>query len=160
RTLHHLGSMEQKAEGFARVETGTNILTRLLAALYGFPHAGEHVPLRVSFHRKESGETWQRDFAGRTFSTFQSLGKGHADKLLVERFGLVTFWMALVLKDDKLHLITRRWSILGIPLPLVLAPDQSVYEHADGNDFCFHVEVKHWLLGLIVRYEGRLQVVN
>jgi hypothetical protein len=103
---------------------------------------------------------WERDFAGRNFSTFQYAGQGYADKLLVERFGPVTFWMALVLKQGELHLVTRRWNIFGIPLPLAWSPNTSAYEYADGDDFCFHVEVKHWLMGLIVRYEGRLQVVN
>lgn len=78
----------------------------------------------------------------------------------MESFGPVTFWMALVLKDGKLHSITRRWSVFGILIPLALAPNATVYEYADGDDFCFHVEVKHWLMGLIVRYEGKLQVVS
>jgi hypothetical protein len=151
---------EHKAEGTARVETGKHIFARLLAALYGFPHTGEHVPLTVSFHRRDGGELWQRDFAGRKFSTFQSEGRGYADNLLVESFGPVTFWMALVLKQGELHYVTRRWSVFGIPLPLVFAPSASVYEFADGDDFCFHVEVKHWLTGLIVRYEGKLTLLK
>ncbi len=134
-----------------------NILfARLLAALYGFPRAGEHVPVKVTFHRRDDGELWQRDFAGRKFSTFQSEGQGYADKLLVEKFGPVTFWMALVLKQGELHYITRRWGVFGIPLPLASSPNASVYEYADEDDFCFQVEVKHWLMGLLVRYEGKL----
>jgi hypothetical protein len=159
-TLHNIMSKERKAEGTARVETGKHPFARLLAALYGFPRTGEHVPVKVSFHRKDSGELWERDFAGRRFSTFQFEGDGYADKLLLERFGPVTFWMALVLKEGKLHSITRRWSVFGIPLPLAFAPKASVYEYADGDDFFFHVEVRHWLMGLIVRYEGKLQIVN
>ena len=147
---------EHKAEGIARVETGKSVIARLLAAVYGFPRAGEQVPLKVSFHQRDGGEIWERDFAGRKFSTFQSEGRGYADKLLLEKFGPVTFWMALVLKQGELHSVTRRWSVFGIPLPLVFAPKASVYEYADGDDFHFHVEVKHWLVGLIVRYEGRL----
>jgi hypothetical protein len=158
--LHDVVSQEQKAEGIARVETGKHVFARLLAALYGFPRAGAHVPVTVSFHRRDDGELWQRDFAGRKFSTFQSAGRGYADKLLVERFGPVVFWMALVLKGGELHLFTRHWSVFGIPLPLAFAPNASVYEYADGDDFCFHVEVKHWLMGLLVQYEGKLQVVN
>ncbi len=144
----------------ARVETGKHIFARLLAALYGFPRAGERVPIKVTFLRRDNGEVWQRDFAGRKFSTFQAEGQGSAEKLLVEKFGPVTFWMALVLKGEELHLVTRRWSVFGIPLPLAFAPNSSVYESADGDDFCFHVEIKHWLTGLIVRYEGKLQLVN
>jgi hypothetical protein len=158
--LHNVLSEERKAEGMARVETGKHIFARLLAALYGFPRAGERVPIKVTFRRRDNGEVWQRDFAGRKFSTFQAEGQGSADKLLVEKFGPVTFWMALVLKGEELHLVTRRWSVFGIPLPLAFAPNSSVYESADGDDFCFHVEVKHWLMGLIVRYEGRLALVK
>ena len=158
--LHNVAARELKAEGIARVETGKHPFARLLAALYGFPRTGEQVPVKVSFQRREGGEVWQRDFAGRKFSTFQWEGHGYADKLLLERFGPVTFWMALVLKQRELHYVTRRWSVFGLPLPLVFAPRASVYEYADGEDFCFHVEVKHWLMGLIVRYQGRLQVVN
>jgi hypothetical protein len=137
---------------------GKHVFARLIAALYGFPRTGENVPVRVSFRQQDGGEVWERDFAGRTFSTFQSEGQGHADKLLVEKFGPVTFWLALVLKRGELHLVTRRWSAFGIPLPLAFAPSASAYESADGDDFCFHVEVKHWLMGLIVRYDGRLNL--
>ena len=158
--LHNVLSSDQKAQGVARIETGKNVFARLLAALYGFPGAGEHVPVKVSFHPKDDGELWQRDFAGRKFSTFQSEGWGYADKLLVERFGPVTFWMALVLKQGELHCVTRRWSVFGIPLPLAFSPNATVHEYVDGGDFCFHVEVKHWLTGLIVRYEGKLQLTH
>jgi hypothetical protein len=158
--LHSVESEEWKAQGTARVETGKHPFARLLAALYGFPRTGEQVPVSVSFQRKDGSEVWQRDFAGRKFSTVQSEGQGYAERLLVESFGPVTFWIALVLKQGELHSITRRWSIFGIPLPLALAPQASVHESADGDDFCFHVEVKHWLMGLIVRYEGRLRLIN
>ena len=142
--------------GFARVETGKNLLARLIAVLYNFPQTGDQVPVSVTFRVREKGEIWERDFAGIKFSTFQAEGSGYADKLLVEKFGPVTFWMALILKQQELHLVTRAWSIFGIPLPLAFAPRAIVYEYADGDDFCFHVEVKHWLIGLLVRYQGRL----
>ena len=158
--LHKVVSKEQKVEGIARVEMGKHVFARLLAALYSFPRAGKQVPVKVSFHRTDSGELWERDFAGRKFSTFQSEGQGYADKLLIEKFGPVEFWMALVLKQEELHSVTRRWTVFGVPLPLVFAPNATVYEYADGGDFCFHVEVKHWLTGLVVRYEGKLQLVN
>ena len=154
--LHNITSSELKVEGVARVEAGKNLFARLIAALFGFPQAGEQVPIRVTFHRKDDGEIWQRDFAGKKFSTFQSEGQGYADKLLVEKFGPVTFYMALLLKEGELHSVTRHWSIFGIPLPLVFAPNAHVYEYAEGDIFCFHVEVKHWLTGLLVKYQGKL----
>jgi hypothetical protein len=64
--------------------------------------------------------------------------------------------MALVLDDEKLRLIVRRWSLLGIPMPLWLAPRSNSYEFAEGDRFHFHVEIAHPLTGLIVGYQGWL----
>ena len=158
--LHDFTGQEQKASGLARVETGRNVLARLIVASFGFPNAGENVPVEVTFRRTKEGELWQRDFAGRKFSSFQSAGHGYADKLLVEKFGPATFWMALIPKEGRLHYVTRRWSVFGIPLPLAFAPQSSTYEFAEDGDFCFRVEIKHWLTGLIIRYEGRLGPMN
>jgi hypothetical protein len=157
-TMHNVTAQEQRAEGTAHVERGKNLLGRLLASVFGFPQAGENVPVKVSFQQKDGGELWTRDFAGRKFSSFQTEGRGYADKLLLEKFGPATFWLALVLKEGQLHLVTRHWSMLGIPMPLAFSPNASTYEYAEDGVFCFYVEVKHWLTGLIVRYQGRLAV--
>lgn len=158
--MHNITTLELRAEGVARVERGKNLLGRLIATWFGFPRAGENVSLKVSFHRKDGGELWIRDFAGRKFSSFQTEGHDYADKLIIENFGPATFWLALVLKDGQLHLVTRRWSVFGIPLPLALSPNASTYEYDKDGMFNFHVEVKHWLTGLIVRYEGGLNLTT
>jgi len=158
--MHNLTAQEQRAEGFARVERGKNLFARLIATLFGFPNAGENVPVKVTFQQKDGGELWVRDFAGRKFSSFQREGKGKYDKLILEKFGPVTFAFALVLDQGKLRLIPRHWNFLGIPLPLSLAPGGETYEFAEDGFFCFHVEMKHKLTGLIVRYQGRLEVVD
>ena len=159
-TLHNLTAQEGRAEGTARVVRGKNLLARLIATLFGFPSAGENVPVKVTFQQKDGGELWTRDFAGKKFSSFQTEGHGYADKLLVEKFGPATFWLALVLKDNQLHLVTRRWSMFGIPMPLALSPNASTYEYEEDGKFCFHVEVKSLLIGLIVMYEGGLEIVG
>jgi hypothetical protein len=46
--------------------------------------------------------------------------------------------------------------VLGIPLPLWLCPRADAYESVENGRFCFHVEIRHALTGLIVRYEGSL----
>ncbi|HQU37275.1 MAG TPA: DUF4166 domain-containing protein, partial [Anaerolineales bacterium] len=76
------------------------------------------------------------------------------------KFGPATFWLALVVKDAQLHLVTRRWSVFGILMPLALSPNASTYEYEEDGKFCFYVEVSHWLTGLIVRYEGALSLVE
>jgi hypothetical protein len=145
-----------KAEGLAKVETGKNPFARLAALIFGFPKAGQDIPVQVSFQIKDGGELWQRTFAGKSFSSFHSEGRGLSEKLLSERFGPSTFSFALIADDKKLSLIVRRWDILGISLPLILAPAINSYEDVIDGKFNFHVEISHFLTGLIVRYQGWL----
>jgi hypothetical protein len=64
--------------------------------------------------------------------------------------------MALVVEDERLKLVLRRWSIFGVPLPVAWAPFGTTYEHVESGRFCFHVEVGHPLIGPIVKYRGWL----
>lgn len=146
----------EKAEGLAKVETGKNLLARLIAKLVGFPKAGEGIPVQVSFKKQNGGELWTRTFAGKSFSSFQSEGKGLSEKLLSERFGIFNFGLALVVEPERLSLIVRRWSVFGISLPLAFAPLGNSFEHVEDGRFCFHVEIKYPIVGLIVKYQGWL----
>jgi hypothetical protein len=76
--------------------------------------------------------------------------------LLCERFGPLSFAMALVWDGERLSLILRRWCFLGIPAPMWLCPKSVAYEHVESGRFAFHVEIGHPLAGLIVRYRGWL----
>src|SRR5260221_11014654 len=147
---------ELRAEGVATVERGTGVLSRLLGALFGFPPAGEDVPVRVSFTARRQAETWRRDFAGKAFSSVQSEGSGRWARLLAERFGPFRVGLALVLDGGMLRLVVRRWSVLALPLPLALAPGGDFHESAEDGRFHFHVEIRHRFTGLIVRYRGWL----
>jgi hypothetical protein len=143
-------------EGRATVARGRNPLGRLVAALFGFPKPGRDLPVQVAFERRDNVEIWRRTFAGRSFASVQYAGGGRSAHLIVERFGPFAFGLAAVLADDRLHLVLRRWSVLGLPLPLWLAPGGEAYEYAAEGRFHFHVELGHPLTGLIVRYRGWL----
>jgi hypothetical protein len=145
------------ARGTASVERGTGVLARAVATITRFPQAGENIPVTVNFRLHEGKETWQRIFAGKSFSSVQSEGKGRSEGLLSERFGPFTFGLALVCEDQKLRLVVRRWDFLGLPLPLWLAPRGDAYESVEDGRFHFHVEIAHPLTGLIVRYRGWLE---
>lgn len=67
--------------------------------------------------------------------------------------------MALVLENGKMHLIVKRWTFLGIPLPVVLSPNGEAWETGEEGRFRFHVEIRLPLVGLIVRYRGWLKPV-
>jgi hypothetical protein len=145
-----------RAEGRADVERGTGWLSRLVGLLIGFPASGMDVPLRVGFALADDGETWTRTFDGRSFSSRQHVGSGRWERLLCERFGPLTFAMALVPEDGRMHLVLRGWMLFGLPMPMWLCPRSASWE--EGCDrFRFHVEISHPLTGLIVRYRGWLE---
>ena len=156
RDLHDL-SGERTLRGRARVERGNHPLARLVAAMVGFPKAGADIAVEVKFTKQPDGsEIWQRTFAGRSFVSVQSAGQGRWQRMISERFGPVSVALAMVRDGEKLRIIVRHWHFLVLPLPRWLAPAGNTYEFAEDGRFCFHVEISHPLLGLIVRYRGWL----
>jgi hypothetical protein len=144
------------ARGTASVERGRGWLARLVARAVGFPASADEVPVTVRFAAANGVETWARSFGDATFSSEQLAGQGRDSRLLCERFGWLTFAMALVVEGGRLTLVPRRWSVLGIALPRWLAPRADAYESVEAGRFRFHVEIRHPLLGLIVGYRGAL----
>jgi len=157
RTMHN---RTRTAQGSATIERGTSIPSRLAAWLVGFPGASADIPVRVRFDADAGAETWIRTFGAQSFSSRQFAGQGRSKRLLCERFGPLTFAMALVAEQGKLSLVLRRWSILGLPLPMWLCPRSTSHETVRDGRFRFHVEISHPLTGLIVRYRGWLEPVD
>jgi hypothetical protein len=155
--MHHCAG-PLVAVGEADVLRGYNPLARLVAFAMGFPAAGRQVPTRVVFTPRAGGECWTRTFAGRSFTSFQSAGRGRSAHLLRERFGPLTFDLALVVEGAQLRFVVRRWSLWGLPLPLALAPGGHSYEMVIDERFHFSVEIRHRLIGLIVHYRGWLEI--
>ncbi|WP_137930205.1 SDR family oxidoreductase [Mesorhizobium comanense] len=150
----------ETAEGRASVERGSNIFSRLIAWAVGFPGAAADIPVHVHFGTDGDGETWTRAFGTHSFSSRQLLGRGRSQRLLCERFGPLTFAMALVTREEKLALVLRGWSLLGLPLPMWLCPRSTSYETVEDGRFRFHVEISHPFTGLIVRYRGWLEPIG
>ena len=150
----HLASL---AEGVADVERGRNIFARIMSQLMGFPDPGTSIPVKVEFIKRDGGELWKRTFGNAKFSSFQKQGTGKYDGLLMEQFGPFQFGIALVVEGERLRLVPRYWNFLGIRLPLALAPQTETYEHENNGRFHFYVEIRHKLVGLIIRYQGYLQ---
>jgi len=132
-------------------------LSRLLGKVFGFPAAGEAVPVSVEFTAEAGGERWTRNFAGRRFSSLQTQGQGRNEALLVERFGAVSVALALLVDNGRLQLVPRRWSILGLPLPQWLLPGENSFESDEDGRFVFDVEIGAPVVGRIVHYRGALE---
>ncbi len=156
QALHDLAET-MVAEGQAEVRRGRSVLSRLAGMAFGFPPAGDNVRVRVVFTAENGSETWKRSFGGRTFQSIQAQGRGRSAYLLNERFGPVTVGLALVVKDECLHLVVRRWTLFGLAMPLGLAPTSRSFESVEHGRFCFNVEIGHPLTGRIVAYRGWLE---
>jgi hypothetical protein len=155
QAMHDLHG-KMTARGIARVETGDGTLAGLVRRFFGFPPAGQDVAVTVDFEEHDGVETWRRDFAGHTFHSTQQAGRGRDEWLIIEQFGPVRVALAVVVEDGTLRLVTRRWSLFGIPMPLALGPTSDAHEYEANGKFHFHVELGHRWAGLIVRYSGWL----
>jgi hypothetical protein len=145
------------AQGRSSVERGSGVLARLAAWTMGFPKATADTSVSVQFAASNGTETWTRKFGEESFSSCQFAGRGRSAGLLCERFGRLTFAMALVPERGRLSLVLRRWSAFGVPLPMSLCPRSNSFETTANGRFRFHVEIGHPITGLIVRYKGWLE---
>jgi hypothetical protein len=137
-----------------------SIAASLVARAFRFPEAGKAVPVTVAMTVDADGEHWIRDFAGRTFESHLAAGTGRDDYLLIERFGVVTVALALVVNGDRLYLLPRRWKLFGVPMPTALAPRGTSFESEENGQFCFDVSIELPLIGLVVAYRGLLKMID
>lgn len=153
----HRGGPVTRLAGTATVEGAATPAGRLVARLFGFPPAGTGVPVRVVKRLRADGtEVWERDFAGRRFSSHLApLGPGRVE----ERFGPLTFELALGVADGRLTIRVTGWRIGPLRLPRRLAPASDASEGVDPvGRFRFDVPVTLPLLGRLVRYRGQLAI--
>lgn len=151
RRLHDV-CRDSGAQGEGRVERGRGLLARALAAAMRFPPEGRW-PLHVAFAEADGVERWTRDFGGHLF-TSELRAKGES---LVERFGPLRFAFDLPSGPDGLEMKLRGWTIVGLPLPLALAPRIGAREWEEEGRFRFAVSASLPLVGEIVRYSGWLE---
>jgi hypothetical protein len=149
--LHSVQDIESFS-GTAEVMRGTSLLARLTAMIFRFPAAGRNVPLTITKTRTRSGETWERNFAGRRFRSYLTPARpGHYR----ERFGPFNYEQELPVVNGEMWLPVRRGWFLGIPLLRFMLPGSDSREYAENGQFHFDVGLSAPLGGgLIVRYRG------
>ncbi|ALN75373.1 SDR family oxidoreductase [Aureimonas sp. AU20] len=153
----HSGSAERRWTGSASVRRGSGILARLLCAAFGFPATAERAPATVTFAPERDGERWTRTIGGSTFRSHQSVGTGRDEYLLIERFGVARYSIALVRAGNRLFFVPRRWSVWKIPMPKPLLPSGESFETEIDGRFAFDITIRAPLVGLVVAYRGTLE---
>lgn len=143
-------------EGLVKVERGDGFLSRLIGRLLRLPDAGDRRPIMVRMSLEEDGELWERWVQGRRYPSKLRPGAGYFLGLLVEQFGPVAVGVALVWRGGRLEFQPRRWTLFGLPMPDSLVPGGASFECEINGDFCFHIEITHQWIGLLIRYSGKL----
>ncbi len=151
----HAQTVETTWEGRATVQRGTNIPSRMIGAVFGFPKSSNNANCVVTITPDENGELWVRNFDGARFSSRQMKGKRPDE--IVEQFGPFRFDVQFERVDDRLNLRPVGWSLLRVRLPLRLCPNGPAFENEREGKFCFNVEIKAPFVGLIVAYSGWLR---
>jgi hypothetical protein len=95
-------------------------------------------------------ETWIRVFPDREVRTTQWLQHGR----LVESHGPVRFFFDVEADEMGMRLASRGCSLLGIPLPRLLAPSVAASVRGDANGWAVDVSLALPLLGTILSYGG------
>jgi len=139
--------------GTSRVTRGKNGLSKLIAAIFGFPKAGSEIAVRVEITCQENQEVWRRVFDGKAFQSVLTPSRPNHFK---ERFGPFTFEMQLPITNGTLHMPVQKGWFLGIPMPKALLPKSETREYEMGGIFHFDVYLSAPLCGLLVRYQGML----
>lgn len=146
---------EFRYAGTVNVRRGRGLPKALLARIARLPPAMEDAPIAIRFTADPEGEWWQRRFGVVSMQTRLRLRDG----LLKERLGACTLDYRLVRVDKELAWTVERARIFGIVrLPAKLFDGVRCRESQDdAGRYCFFVEAKLPVLGLLIRYEGWLE---
>lgn len=156
QNLHRIGK-GKTFEGRCKVTRGKNPLSHIIATLLRFPKASPDIPVKVVLTKDGNTEIWERFFNGKRMVSTQEAGRGKQSRLVVERFGPIAVYLAILVQGGRQVLKTTGWSIFGIPLPKLLVPGGDVFEHDADGRFNFHVDMVAPIFGRLVKYEGWLE---
>lgn len=141
------------ASGMARIRTGASPIAWIIGRMFGFPPAGDKVPVTVDFERMGNEEQWTRDFGGHRFSSILSQVDGGVE----ERFGPLSFRFRLEDHDGSLRMTPVGWRMGRLRLPRMLMMDGVATERSENGVFTFDVPIRLPFIGLVIHYSGWLQ---
>jgi hypothetical protein len=145
-----------KLAGRASVEGAAHPLGWLAARLLGFPRAATDIAVGVTMTADADGEIWVRQFGRGRFQSRLS-HSGLRTGLIEERFGPVTFRLALTASADGIDMNIVAGRIGCVPLPGWMLPRCFARERVDAQGrFTFDVPMSLPVLGRLVHYRGWL----
>jgi hypothetical protein len=147
----HLG--KNRLTGFAQVKRG-NIIARCICRLFGFPKQNLKSTLSVDCSHQSDSMSWRRSFDGLIMiSHFRRKGE-----FLIESLGPLMMLFKAVESNGTLQYQYIRALFWGVPLPKFLSPQIIAFEKEEEGMYHFSVKVKMFLVGMVISYNGKLNV--
>jgi hypothetical protein len=141
-----------QARGRLRVRRFGGWPLGLVATAMGIPPDGEY-EMHLEVTPRGDGQRWVRRFGGYTLATVQAARAG----LLVEWSGPASLGFELIVADGALRFRARRAWILGMPIPLWLAPEIEAENRAlESGNWWVHVRFRLPRLGPLAEYVGEV----
>jgi hypothetical protein len=142
------------SRGRCDIERGRAWSARLVGRLFKFPPAGRDLPTLVTVIAEQGREIWHRDFGGRGIFTVLEPARKNGAPVIVERFGIVTFDLAVAEVKNGISLSVIGMRALGLGIPRWLWPRLKAVEHAEAQRFHFDIDIDLSWGAKLIHYRG------
>jgi hypothetical protein len=142
------------SHGCCDIERGKTWTSRLVGWLFKFPPAGRDLPTMVTVIAERGREIWHRDFAGKGIFTVLEPARRQGTPIIVERFGIVCFDLAVGDVPDGISLSVVGMRALGVTVPRRLWPRLRAVERAEAQRFHFDIDIDLSWGAKLIHYRG------
>jgi hypothetical protein len=146
---------ETRLSGRCSITGAQTLPGRLLGWVFSLPKTTEDASFLFELEADMHQETWRRHFPNRMMASRMHVASG----TLIERLGPVDLHFRLKADSGKLAMLLSGISVAGIPCPKFLIPSVIAEETASPGKLHFNVAAHLQLIGLLVAYQGFLNLV-
>jgi hypothetical protein len=142
------------SHGRCDIERGKAWSAQLVGRLFRFPPAGRDLPTLVTVIAEGGREIWHRDFGGDGIFTVLEPARKNGTPVIVERFGIVSFDLAVGEIEDGISLTVIGMRALGLAIPGWLWPRLKAVERAEAQRFHFDIDIDLSWGAKLIHYRG------
>jgi hypothetical protein len=142
------------SRGRCDIERGKAWTARAVGWLFKFPPAGRDLPTLVTVIAGHGRELWHRDFGGRGIFTVLEPARKNGAPVIVERFGIVSFDLAVAEAEDGISLTVVGMRALGLAVPSWLWPRLRAVERGEAQRFHFDIDIDLSWGAKLIHYRG------
>jgi hypothetical protein len=153
----HLLQGHHRLRGRCSISGAEHWLGRALAWILRLPLPARDAEFSFDLLADTDGETWTRHFPGRTM---RSRLQQDSESTLVERIGPARPSFALGVVEGTLVMRLLGVEVFGLSWPKRWLPAIRTHESGQGDIYRFEVEARLGRLGLLVAYEGTLDLCS